>query len=219
MLQRLAVSSVRGVVLLQRGSHSQGCQLLQQQKRGFAQLDFVDRDMGVTDTKLREFVAEKRTVAGTRHCDELRKQGLVPGIVYGKDASGKDRRLLIQIPQQQFQKELNDVGRSFEGILYNVLVDNELFRVLPRDLSKHPYREEIVSANFLIHDPNRKARVKIPLEFYNLEKCTGLRQGGTVSHALTIPIEETASLQYCLMLMCDCCVDFFVVRSFGNRAS
>ena len=164
------------------GNFNQPQRFVQQQRRQFStQLDFVDVDQAAVDFSERELVAEPRFVDGTRHCRKLREQFLIPGIVYGVDANGKDRRLLFQLPWRQLQRELNNLGRAIENTIYTIRVGDETFRAVARDLQRHPTKEMPNSINFLCHDPNRKLRLQIPLEFYNAERCTGLRQGGAFS--------------------------------------
>ena len=193
MLQRLAFSAARQAKAigsaLRDATHTH---------RAFStQLDFVDIDQSTRGDEVREFVAEPRVVDGSRACAELRKQGYVPGIVYGKDAAGQDRRLLVQLPQNQLQRELNDVGRAIENTIYKIKVADEEFSVIPRNLQRHPTKDMPNSVNFLCHDPSRKLKVQIPLEFFNVEKCTGLRQGGACCDcSLLIPVAGRHSRGY-----------------------
>ena len=73
----------------------------------------------------------------------------MPGILYGQDADGEEQRVLVSTPRNVLEKELNRVGRAIENIVYDLEIDGETHRVLPRNLQPHPITGLPVSLNYL----------------------------------------------------------------------
>jgi large subunit ribosomal protein L25 len=99
--------------------------------------------------------------------------------VYGLDEDGKEERHLVQVKRNVLENELHAFGRAFESIIYDIEVDGVKTRVLPRCLQLHPLTNLPVSVNFLRYwDGCPRRKVKIPVTYYNQEKCLGIRRGG-----------------------------------------
>ena len=103
---------------------------------------------------------------------------MIPGILYGKNKRGKEKRMLISIQTNQIQSEVAKYGRSVNHTVYDLELDGNVQRVLLRDLQLHPVTDEPVSVNFLRYHSEKKVKVWIPIEFYNEEKSIGLKRGG-----------------------------------------
>lgn len=76
--------------------------------------------------------------------------------------------------------QYNDKRECFENTLYDLEIDDVTYRVLPRDLKKHPTRRQALSCDWLIYVPGRNPgyRVSIPTQSINEERCVAYKQGG-----------------------------------------
>ncbi len=105
----------------------------------------------------------------------LRKQGLVPGIIYG----GKEKNELISISKKHLKVLLDE-----ENFLSNVLkikINEKEINVLPRDISFDVVTDEPVHVDFLRMVTGRKIILEIPVRFINNEKSPGLKRGGVLN--------------------------------------
>ena len=105
----------------------------------------------------------------------LRKQGMVPGIVYG----GKDKNELISVSKKHLKILLDK-----ENFLSNVLkikINGKEINVLPREVSYDVVSDEPIHIDFLRMVEGRKIVIEIPVRFINNEKSPGLKRGGVLN--------------------------------------
>tara|TARA_B100002052_G_C15850311_1_gene584705 strand:- start:383 stop:1129 length:747 start_codon:yes stop_codon:yes gene_type:complete len=105
----------------------------------------------------------------------LRKQGLVPGVIYG----GKEKNELISISKKHLKVLLDE-----ENFLSNVLkikINEKEINVLPRDISFDVVTDEPVHVDFLRMVTGSKIILEIPVRFINNEKSPGLKRGGVLN--------------------------------------
>ena len=105
----------------------------------------------------------------------LRKQGMVPGIVYG----GKEKNELISISKKHLKILLDK-----ENFLSNVLkikINEKEINVLPREVSYDVVSDEPIHVDFLRMVEGRKIVIEIPVRFINSEKSPGLKRGGVLN--------------------------------------
>eukprot|EP01041_Mallomonas_annulata_P007967 gene7967-16309_t len=113
---------------------------------------------------------------GSRKSRELRKSGLIPGVVYGVDEDRNIVKFAITTPISEIRKELRIKGRSVENTLYNIVLDNgSTHLVTPRQIQLNPLTEEPFSVNFLKYWPGNT--MKIPFQFLNEEMSVDLKRG------------------------------------------
>ena len=105
----------------------------------------------------------------------LRKQGLVPGIVYG----GEEKNELISISKKHLKILLDQ-----ENFLSNVLkikINEKEINVLPREVSFDVVTDEPIHIDFLRMVSGRKIIIEIPVRFINNDKSPGLKRGGVLN--------------------------------------
>ena len=105
----------------------------------------------------------------------LRKQGMVPAIVYG----GKEKNELISISKKNLKILLDQ-----ENFLSNVLkikINGKETNVLPREVSYDVVSDEPIHVDFLRMVEGRKIVIEIPVRFINNEKSPGLKRGGVLN--------------------------------------
>lgn len=127
-----------------------------------------------------EIQAYKRTVTGSRNAQWARQNQLIPGIIYGYDADGRDTTELVYVKEADLRTQVNKFGRSFMNSLFDIVVDGKKQRVLARDFQLHPFRPKAISINWLRYRPGAYpgAKLDIPLKPFNEERCPAYKEGG-----------------------------------------
>src|SRR5262249_46643428 len=119
--------------------------------------------------------ATVRTQQGTGGARAVRREGFVPGIVYG---GGKDPQP-ISIDPRQIEKDVRK--SSFFAKLYDLAIDGKKERVIPRDLQKHIIKDTPTHIDFLRVSKDDKLHIFVPLRFLNEEKSPGIKSGGVLN--------------------------------------
>ena len=122
-----------------------------------------------------DLVAEARTGTGKGAARQARREGKVPGIVYG------DHKDPVAV-QFDFNKLLTQLraGR-FMSTLWNLKVDGqEDVRVICRAVQKDVVKDLPTHIDFMRLRRTSKVKLFIPVEFIGQENCPGLRKGGTL---------------------------------------
>lgn len=121
------------------------------------------------------FTATKRDRAGKGAARAVRREGLVPCVVYGEN---KDP-LSIAMDPRIINKGL-ELGHFFNTI-YTIEVDGGSERALPRDVQFHPVTDAPLHVDFLRVGRKTRINVMVPVVFLNEEECDALNQGGQLS--------------------------------------
>ena len=105
----------------------------------------------------------------------LRKEGKVPGIVYG----GEEKNELISVSRKHLKILLDQ-----ENFLSNVLkikIDQKEINVLPREVSFDVVTDEPIHVDFLRMVAGKKIILEIPVRFINNDLSPGLKRGGVLN--------------------------------------
>ena len=120
--------------------------------------------------------AMERTGTGKGAARQARRNGDVPGIVYG---GGVDP-LPINIPYNELFKRLK-AGR-FLATLFNMKVDgHDDVRVICRNVQRDVVKDLPTHVDFMRLKRNSKIALFIPVEFVGHENAPGLRSGGVLT--------------------------------------
>src|SRR4051794_34463822 len=92
---------------------------------------------------------EPRTLQGSRHTRRLRRQGLVPGVVYGE---GEDSRSF-----QADARELRQLLTSGAAV-FDVKLDGNEIPVIVKDQQLHPVRSDVMHIDMLRVNLTRRSR-------------------------------------------------------------
>jgi ribosomal protein bL25 (Ctc-form) len=123
-----------------------------------------------------DLIAVARTGTGKGAARQARRDGMVPGIVYG---GGKDP-LAIQIPFNVLLKRLKQ-GR-FLSTLFNLKVDGqEDVRVICRGVQRDVIKDLPTHVDLMRLRRTTRVALFIPVEFINHEKSPGLKRGGVLT--------------------------------------
>ena len=123
-----------------------------------------------------ELTAAKRDDMGKGASRRLRREGLVPAIIYGGDKAPET----ITLEQRQVLKCLEN--EAFYSQIINVKVDGTGTNAVLRDIQRHPHKPILVHMDLQRVDMSKPVHVHVPLHFVNEETSVGVKAGGLVSH-------------------------------------
>jgi len=142
---------------------------------------------------------------GSRKSRKLRRQGLIPGVIFGNNASDSpggrlaphNNRILITTDAQKVERELKvnwvPGGNAIESRVYTMkfldsytpppsigpsIPAGSTISVIPRHLTMHPVMNQVTCLNFLRYWPGRV--LKVPLKYSNEEESKALKRGAFI---------------------------------------
>lgn len=119
--------------------------------------------------------ATARDRAGKGAARAVRRQGLVPGVIYGDQKEPE----LVALVYKELLPHVNK-GR-FTATLVDLDVGGNTVRVIPRDIQFEPVRDFIIHVDFLRLGKDARIRVEVPVHFKNHEASPGLKAGGVLN--------------------------------------
>jgi len=122
-----------------------------------------------------ELKAEARERVGKGSARELRRNGLIPAVIYGD----KQAPIAIALNTNEVTKRIHAGG--FMTTIATIEVDGKKYKVLPKDYQLDPVRDFTMHVDFLRVSGNTQVTVEIPVHFINEEKSQGLKAGGVLN--------------------------------------
>ncbi len=123
--------------------------------------------------------AELRSDSGKGASRRLRKEGLVPAIVYGGDRDPAR----ISLAHNEFIHELEN--ETIYTQVIELRVGDKQQDVILRDLQRHPYKNRVLHADFYRIDQNKTLHITVPIHVANAESCFGVKtEGGMLTQLL-----------------------------------
>ncbi|MGQ0664667.1 MAG: 50S ribosomal protein L25/general stress protein Ctc [Pseudomonadota bacterium] len=127
--------------------------------------------------------AKPRERAGKGAARAVRRQGRVPGVIYGGSTAPK----LIDLDPKELLGELGKPG--FFTRVFEVALADRSERVLARDLQTHPVSDRPQHIDFMRVSEGTRIRVAVPVKFVGHEASPGLKRGGVlnvVTHTIDV---------------------------------
>jgi large subunit ribosomal protein L25 len=126
----------------------------------------------------------KREKTGKECAKKLRKQGLIPAIVYGHNFD--------PVPISVKANELESILHKYKGetLLFNLEVQNgetQRIQAILKDYQLHPVTDKIIHLDFVAIKEGETVSIDVPLEFVG--RPVGLTKGGVIEifmHDLTV---------------------------------
>lgn len=119
--------------------------------------------------------ATARPRAGKGAARAVRREGKVPGVIYGEkqepETVALDFNELVKIVQK---------GR-FLSTVFEVDVGGKKSRVLPRDVQRDPVKDFPIHVDFQRVGASSRVRVAVPMRFVNEGLSPGLKRGGVLN--------------------------------------
>jgi len=121
-----------------------------------------------------ELKAEARERVGKGSSRELRRNGLIPAVIYGD----KQAPISIAISTNEITKRIH--GGGFMTTIATIDVNGQKYKVLPKDYQLDPVRDFTMHVDFLRVSANSNVTVEIPVHFINEEKSE-IKTGGVLN--------------------------------------
>jgi large subunit ribosomal protein L25 len=122
-----------------------------------------------------ELKAELRERVGKGSSRELRRNGLIPAVIYGD----KQEPISIALPNKEVTLRIHAGG--FMTTIATIDVDGKKISVLPKDYQLDPVRDFTMHVDFLRVGKNTEVNVEVPVHFVNEGKSPGLKVGGVLN--------------------------------------
>jgi large subunit ribosomal protein L25 len=134
---------------------------------------YQNGDKSMSDANI--IAVELREGTGKGAARATRRQGLVPGVVYG----GKNPAQSITVSRKELDKLINT--GAFFNTLYELKAGDKTQKVLPRDVQFHPVTDVPLHVDFLRVAANAQIVISVPVIFEGEDNCPGLRAGGVLN--------------------------------------
>jgi large subunit ribosomal protein L25 len=122
-----------------------------------------------------ELKAETRERVGKGSSRELRRNGLIPAVIYGD----KQAPLSIALSTKEVTQRIHAGG--FMTTVATIDVNGEKISVLPKDYQLDPVRDFTMHVDFLRVSGDTRVTVEVPVHFVNEEKSPGIKVGGVLN--------------------------------------
>ncbi|MGQ9617612.1 MAG: 50S ribosomal protein L25 [Candidatus Aminicenantia bacterium] len=116
---------------------------------------------------------ELREKKGKEYSKKLRRQGKIPGIIYGADFS--------PLPVEVSLKDIHQIIKKGENFIFKLHTGKEKLDVLLKDFQRDPVKREILHVDFYKVSFDKPVRVKIPIVLEG--KAVGVEKGGFLDFA------------------------------------
>ena len=128
----------------------------------------------MADGKRPTLDGEDRTERGTRAAKRLRREGYVPGVVYG----GKDGDCTsFKVNWRTLRQVLVD-----GAALIDLKVGGKTRPVIVKDRHQHPVRDELLHIDLLEVRLDEKIQTQVNVHLEGAEEAPGIKEGGVLEH-------------------------------------
>jgi large subunit ribosomal protein L25 len=124
---------------------------------------------------VRELKATARPAGGKGAARAERRAGRVPGVIYGN----KQPPVTISVDDADLRQRI--LAGRFLTTIYDIDLEGNKHRVIPRDFQLDPVRDFPVHVDFMRLGEGATIRVSVPLHIVNAESAPGVKRGGTVN--------------------------------------
>jgi large subunit ribosomal protein L25 len=118
---------------------------------------------------------KSRVGTGTGSARAVRREGFIPGIVYGAGIDPKPIKFALRDIDKHYQ-----TGR-FTSTLFTLDIEGEKMRVIPREVQVDPVSDRPIHADFQRLVAGARIRLYIPVHFNNHGDSPGLKRGGVLN--------------------------------------
>ncbi len=140
-------------------------------------------------TATRTLTATARAGSGKGAARHIRREGRIPGVVYG----GGDAPAHVSLDYREINKLI--YAGHFLTTIFELDVEGAKQRILPRDYQLDPVKGQPLHVDFLRLTAGASLRVAVPVHFINQDVCPGIKRGGSlnvVRHAIEMRVPADA---------------------------
>jgi large subunit ribosomal protein L25 len=117
---------------------------------------------------------QPRDAFGTRASKRLRREGLVPGVVYGRGGEAR--------PFQVSDRELRALLGEGQTLLDLELDGSKSVPVVIKEQQHHPVRGDVIHMDCLEVRLDEEIQSEVPIELEGADQAPGVREGGVLEH-------------------------------------
>ena len=133
--------------------------------------------------------AQLREITGTNKVRNLRKNEMVPAVIYGNEAEVQK----VNIPLNELLKaSQNDL---FYTQILLIAIDGKEEKVVLKELQREPQKGKLLHADFMRVSRKTILKVTVPINFINEENCLGVKTEGGVVIKTVREIEVSCSAE------------------------
>jgi len=125
-----------------------------------------------------ELQAELREGGGKGAARRLRREGMIPAVLYG---AGKDA-VSLKLNANAVGKQL--ANEAFYSHILDVKVDGEGTQAVLKALQRDPATDLVVHMDLLRVSSSQEITMHVPLHFVGEDTCPGIKAGGVANHLL-----------------------------------
>src|SRR3954469_6376692 len=114
---------------------------------------------------------EPRIAQGSRSARRLRRQGLVPGVVYGTGAEARG----FQTDARTLRSLL-----SSGAAVFDLKLDGDAIPVIVKDQQLHPVRSDVMHIDMLRVNLNETIQTTVLVELQSADEAPGVKEGGVL---------------------------------------
>jgi large subunit ribosomal protein L25 len=118
--------------------------------------------------------ADERTERGSRATRRLRRDGLVPGVVYG---GGSGDSVSFKVDSRVLRQVLVD-----GSALIDLEVGGKTRPVIVKEQQLHPVRDEVIHIDLLEVRLDEKIQTTVGVQVEGAEEAPGIKEGGVLEH-------------------------------------
>jgi len=132
-----------------------------------------------------ELNATERPKAGKGAARAVRREGRVPGVIYGDNQPP----VTIALDFKELKQKI--YAGHFMTTVCNLDVDGTKHRVIARDFQLDPIMDNPLHVDFLRLGQGAQVRVRVPIHVINADLAPGIKRGGTVNivtHTISVQV-------------------------------
>jgi large subunit ribosomal protein L25 len=125
--------------------------------------------------ELKKLAASVRSGTGKGAARSVRREGRIPGVVYGGGEAAQPISLDYKTVNQAIY-----AGR-FLTTIFEIDIDGKTERVIPRDYQLDVVKDTPLHVDFLRLKAGSRLRVDVPVHFVNVDTAPGVKRGGSLN--------------------------------------
>jgi large subunit ribosomal protein L25 len=129
----------------------------------------------MADGKRPSLALEERSERGSREARRLRRDGLVPGILYG---AGGDGAISFKVASRDVRQALHEGS----AVLDAKVGRGKVRPVIVKEQQFHPVRGDLLHLDLLQVNLDEKIQSAVSVELQGVEEAPGVKEGGVLEH-------------------------------------
>lgn len=113
---------------------------------------------------------------GKEKSEKLRKNGLIPGVIYGPNLSTLGENSLAIYASS---KEFMQFYKNYESGLIEIVFVDHIFRGLIKEVQVDPLSNQVIHFDIYLPSLEKRIKAKVPIEFQGVAPAT--KKGGILS--------------------------------------